>query len=888
MATTAPPCTPTRGPTRSPPSSSTPRACSPTPRCSTPICSTSRRTTGHECSGDLGAHQALRRRPGPRRARPHRRTRPGRRIPRPQRRGEVDHGADPARPAARGRRARRPARRRPVDRRGHAAPPAGVRARRGDAVAEPDRRRGDRPAGPAPRASRRPAQAGTAGAVRARPDQEDAHLLQGQPAEGRARRGAGCRRRAAAARRADVRAGPAHGGGVHRMHRRGEGRRPLGAAVEPHPRRGREALRHRDDHPERAHGGERHAAAAAAPDPKHGHRRHAVRPGAAGPADRRARLRRRRAPGDVPGGQRAPRRGHRPARGARPGEPGLRAAVPGAAVPPALRRRARRARVGGHAMSAVAVAPGSTAYAGTGTLLRAAVRRDRRRLLIWVLSLGALSVYTAIGLGAVYTTAAARQSRAAVMQTPAGIILGGPGYGTENYTLGAMIANELGLSIMVAMAVMSLLLVVRHTRAEEDDGRADLLLSGTVGRRAPLLAALLLMGAANLAVAVVVFAGLVGSGLAAVDSLALAVGWALTGAVFGCVGAVTAQAMGQARAASGTALAVLGAAAVVRGVGDILTEHGSALSWLSPIAWAQQTRAFVDLRWWPLLLSVVLVAALAAVAFALDDRRDVGAGLVAPRRGPEAAAPSLGSPAALAARLQRGTVVGWAAALLLLGLTFGSLAKSVTSMVGDIPQLRDALAAGDDPIDSFAAAAAMYFGLLAASYAVAAVLRLRGEEGAGRVELLLTTALDRRRLLGATLAVTAGAATLLLVIGGLADGLAAAATLGDAGRMGPQLGAALAQLPAVLLVIGLAAALVGLLPRLASLAWVVVVWSLIAGFFGPLLNLPEWVVKLSPFGWVPRVPAEDLDVVPLVGLLLVAVALITVGLVAFRRRDVPA
>jgi ABC-2 type transport system permease protein len=112
--------------------------------------------------------------------------------------------------------------------------------------------------------------------------------------------------------------------------------------------------------------------------------------------------------------------------------------------------------------------------------------------------------------------------------------------------------------------------------------------------------------------------------------------------------------------------------------------------------------------------------------------------------------------------------------------------------------------------------------------------------------------------------------------------------LDDAGRIGPQLGAALVQLPAVLVVIGLATALVGAAPRLASLAWLVVVWALLAGIFGPLLNLPEWAVKLSPFGWVPRVPAEDLDVVPLVGLVVVAVVLITVGLIGFRRRDVPA
>jgi ABC-2 type transport system permease protein len=90
-----------------------------------------------------------------------------------------------------------------------------------------------------------------------------------------------------------------------------------------------------------------------------------------------------------------------------------------------------------------------------------------------VLSLGGLTVYSAVGLGT-STHRGDRQSRAAVISTPAGVMLGGPGYGIENYTLGAMIANELGLSVMVAMAIMSLLLVVRHTRAEEDGGSAEL------------------------------------------------------------------------------------------------------------------------------------------------------------------------------------------------------------------------------------------------------------------------------------------------------------------------------------------------------------------------------------------------------------------------------
>jgi hypothetical protein len=106
--------------------------------------------------------------------------------------------------------------------------------------------------------------------------------------------------------------------------------------------------------------------------------------------------------------------------------------------------------------------------------------------------------------------------------------------------------------------------------------------------------------------------------------------------------------------------------------------------------------------------------------------------------------------------------------------------------------------------------------------------------------------------------------------------------------VGRGLGAALVQLPAVLVVAGIAALLVGVAPRLSALAWAVVVWALLAGLFGPLLSLPEWALRLSPFGWVPRVPAEALDVVPLAGLALLAVALVTLAMITFRRRDVPA
>ena len=103
------------------------------------------------------------------------------------------------------------------------------------------------------------------GPVRARPDEEGPRLLQGQPAEGGAGRGARQRRAAAAAGRADVRPGPADGAGVRGAGARVGLGRTHGPALQPHPQRGGGALRPGHDHPGRPGGGDRFAGRPAAP-----------------------------------------------------------------------------------------------------------------------------------------------------------------------------------------------------------------------------------------------------------------------------------------------------------------------------------------------------------------------------------------------------------------------------------------------------------------------------------------------------------------------------------------------------------------------------------------------------------------------------------------------
>lgn len=524
---------------------------------------------------------------------------------------------------------------------------------------------------------------------------------------------------------------------------------------------------------------------------------------------------------------------------------------------------------------------------GTATLVRLALRRDRVRLSVWVLSLGLMTVYAAQALNGLYPTAVDRQVRATLVSSPAAVMLTGPGYGLADYSLGAMIANEFALSLVVASAIMSIFVVVRHTRAEEESGRAELVRAGATGTYAPMAAAGIVAVLANLAVGAVELGALVGSGLAAPDSLALVLGMAGVSLVFAALAAVCVQVAAGARAASGAGLALLGVTFVTRAVGDVLERGGSLLSWFSPIAWMHQLRPYVDLRWWPLLLMLGLTLLAAATAIALVRGRDVGAGLLAPRPGRRHASLGLSGPLGLAWRQQRGSVLAWTIALVVMFASSGSLVQTAADSMNDLPPAVVTMLGihSEDLVAGFLGVMGTLAALAVGAFAVASVLRLPGEDQAGRSEPVLSSALGRARWLDSGLALAALASALLLLASGVAMGVAAAVVSGDAGWIGRAIGATLICLPAVLVLIGVTATLYGLRSSAGTGAWLLVGYTVVVGLFGGLLRLPGWALNFSPFHVTPQLPADDFSLAPLLLLSGSAVLLALIGTALFRRRD---
>ncbi|WP_017571941.1 ABC transporter permease [Nocardiopsis halotolerans] len=528
------------------------------------------------------------------------------------------------------------------------------------------------------------------------------------------------------------------------------------------------------------------------------------------------------------------------------------------------------------------------AFTGTGTLVRFVLRRDRVRLTVWVLALVGTVVATIPALGEMFTTQAQRQARAALMDTPTGVVFGGPGYGLDDYQLGPMVVNELTMSMLIALAVMSVLHVVRHTRAEEESGRAELLRANVLGASAQMTAALVTVSLVNLLVGGLTAVAMIGNGLETADSVAYGLGLALAGISFGAIAAVCAQVVEHGRSAAGLAFLVLGVLFLCRVVGDMAEEGGNALSWLSPFAWAQQTRVFADPRWWPLALYAVLIVVLFALTYALAGRRDLGAGLVAARPGPAGASGLLNGVFALHLHQQRGAVVAWTVATFLFAVAFGSLVTEVDAMLEENPDLLAVLGGGggaDDVTGGFLGVMSGYVLMAASAYAALSVLRARTEETSGRAELTLSTAVGRVRWFGSALLVSVLSSALIVVAGGVGMGLSASAALEDSSWMWTMTGAALAQLPVALLFAALAALLTGAAPRLVPLVWAWLGYSILASVLGPLVGLDDWLLHLSAFELLPRLPGEDFDAVAVAVALGVVLVANAVALAGFRRRD---
>jgi len=519
-------------------------------------------------------------------------------------------------------------------------------------------------------------------------------------------------------------------------------------------------------------------------------------------------------------------------------------------------------------------------WSGAGGLARLALATERRWVLGALVVFAATYVATATQIRQIAATPSERRGlQATIGETPAFRVLLGPFDHPE--TVGGTTLWRVGVFMLAVVAVLVATVVVRVTRRSEELGQAELLGATATGRLAPLGAGLVAGGLTVLAAAVGTAVGLgAGSDAPVTDAVAAGAQVVVVGVVALGLALVCAQVAEAARTALALVIAAVLVAYAVRGAADV--RDVDTVAWLTPFGWAERVDPFGTIDVLPVALALVAAALLVLVAVVLRGRRDLGAGLIAPRPGP-ARAPRLRHPVAMTLRLEQRSAVFWVVGVIGFGVFVGSLVPTIRDL-GDVNgALADALRRLGGPgalLDVFVSAMASISGLVVASWGVAVVTRVHADESAGRLEQVLATGTSRRAvLLAPTLVALAGVVPALALVG-VAIGF-------SGGDLGDAVPAALVQAPAVAVVIAVAALGQALGGRWSMLAWGGVVVATAVGQVGAAVGMPEWLQQASPFTHVPEVPADSFALAPEVGLLVVAAAVVAAAVVAVGRRDVP-
>ena len=531
-------------------------------------------------------------------------------------------------------------------------------------------------------------------------------------------------------------------------------------------------------------------------------------------------------------------------------------------------------------------------------LLGQRIRRDWVQVLLWAGGTGLLAYASYVGVADAYGTEQDRTSLlAAALANPVILLFRGLPSGTGQ---GAFMVFLIFPWLAMLAAFMSTFLAVRHTRGDEEPGRAELISATPASRTLPFIATATHGLLANLLLGALTAGAFLAVGLDVEGSLLAGAAVGAVGVTFLGVGLVAAQLMRTSRGANSLAVWTLLITFLLSGMGnaigtpsdDLTRMQSSWLTWLSPFGWGENTRAFDENLWWPAVLCLAVGILLTVISAVLVSARDLGGSFIAERAARADASAALSTPTGLVWRLTRGAVIGWTVGGLLVGILSTSLASIVQEIGAANPSVEQILRqiSGEGSVEQ--GTVTTFFtmlGVLAACAAVQVVCRARQEEAHGTAEPLLAAPVGRVRWLADYLVVALLAIVLVVAaaVGGAAIGIASQD--GDMDLMRTVLVTGAGQVAAASVFLALTALVFVLFPRLTiPVGWTLVVLGMMLGLFGPLFQFPDWLVHLSPIAVTPLLDGDDIDVRGLWWLLLATGAGAVASLGLMRRRELEA
>lgn len=529
-------------------------------------------------------------------------------------------------------------------------------------------------------------------------------------------------------------------------------------------------------------------------------------------------------------------------------------------------------------------------FRGTRNLTVFIFRQQRFQILIWLISLIGITLSVAAAYPNIYNDEQSRQAASLTMDNPAMVAMLGPGYELKSYlhSIGSMFANEMLLFTAIAVAVMSILLVGRATRGDEEDGRIEMIRALSVGRLSYPSAVMIVIVVTNVLLTILTGIGLASLGIEGMglgSSLLYGSILGVTGLLFAAFTAIFAQLAETSRGTKMYSFILLIIAYLVRAVGDVSSD---ILSWISPLGWTVRTGVFWEDNWWSIIIVSMIAMVFGAFAFYLHSIRDLGSGFIAARKGNTQASPFLQTTFGLTFRLQRTAIIAWAIGIFALSSSFGAILGDLETYFVDIEFMQAFIEAEADYTltEQFIPLLMAIMSLIGLIPAVMVVLNLKGEEVKNHTENFYSRAVSRTRVLGSYCFLAIAVSVIMQSLIALGLWSVSQAVMDETLSFYTTFAAAYVYLPALWVVIGLIIGVIGVVPKISGAIWIYVVYCFVVVYLGGLLDFPKWVNNLSVFEHIPQIPVDDGNFLTFMALTLIALLLTITGFVGYNRRDI--
>lgn len=524
------------------------------------------------------------------------------------------------------------------------------------------------------------------------------------------------------------------------------------------------------------------------------------------------------------------------------------------------------------------------------TLIKFTIKREKLKLLLWLIGCLSFVLIGIIAYVTVYNDPIDRLAMSAAMSNPAMEALFGKAIGLDNYTIGAMYSHTMTVMTLSLISVSTILLVIRNTRLEEEEGMLEMFRALPTGKLANTTSVLSILVLYNFTIVLLTVLVLIVFG----DDSMRFEGAILTGAIYGSIGLLfgaiallMAQLSSNTRSATMSSFMILGLSYMLRIIGDTSIDW---LSWISPLGLLYQTKPFVANEWFPVLWINLGSVIIVGISFYLQKYRDLGSGVLPTRTGRDSATRIVKTLPGFVLKLIRTPLIVWTISLVILGITYGSVMGEVESLTAGNEVIEQIIAADPEKsmVNQFIR---IIIGLLSIAEVIPVVqtlMKLNTEEKKGRVVYLLIGKHSRSHLLGIFVLLSFLCSILIQALQITVFAGAVLTSQVEGIEFLDLFISGFTYLPAVWVMIGLAVVLFGWIPKVISSTWAMLGFSFIILYFSNLFEIPEWIKGVSPFYHIPENKMGEVSFMNLVLLSFIAVILLLLGFIGYNRRDTQA